>query len=88
MTEVEILSEVKKAMSVTGTHLDGTLLVYVREVVQYLSDAGVKIDVIYSSASVGVISRGVCDLWNYGSSGGQLSNYFMQRATQLCYRGD
>lgn len=86
LTEAEILTEVKKALGITGDFLNDTLTVYVREVIQYLSGAGVADDVIFSVASVGVISRGVCDLWNYGSAGGVLSSYFMQRATQLSYK--
>ena len=31
----------------------------------------------------GVFSRGVSDLWNYGSGGTSFSPYFMQRAIQL-----
>lgn len=86
LTEAEILAEVKKGMSITGTFLDNTLLVYMREAILYLIDAGVKKEVIYSTASFGIITRGVSDLWANGA-GGELSNYFMQRATQLAYKG-
>ena len=44
-----------------------------------LKDAGV----IASNITPGIVARGVSDLWNYGESGGKLSSYFMQRATQL-----
>lgn len=85
LTEAEVLEEVKKALGITGEYLDGTLTVYMHEVMQYLGDAGIHDDVLFSSASVGIIARGVCDLWNYGSAGGVLSQYFMQRAAQLSY---
>ena len=85
MTEAEILTEVKKALGITGNHLDTTLMPYVHEVILYLADAGVKQEVLSSDASVGVVTRGVLDLWNYGAAGGSLSNYFMQRAGQLRY---
>jgi hypothetical protein len=42
--------------------------------------------VVNSDVSAGVISRGVTDLWNYGSSGGKLSEYFYQRVGQLVYK--
>lgn len=86
MTEAEILKEVKKALGVTGAFLDDTLLIYVKEVIQYLLGAGASSGIVYSSASVGVIARGVSDLWNFGASGGKLSEYFMQRAIQLAYQ--
>jgi hypothetical protein len=86
MTEAKILEDVKKALGITGDFLNDTLSVYVREVIQFLSGAGVADTVIFSNASVGIISRGVCDLWNYGNAGGVLSPYFMQRATQLSYK--
>ena len=86
MTEAEILTSVKKTLGITGAFLDDTLKMYIDEVKQYLTSAGVLDTVINSSASVGVIARGVCDLWNYGSSGGKLSDYFYQRAVQLSYQ--
>ena len=33
--------------------------------------------------SIGVLTRGVADLWNYGSNDGKLSQYFIQRVSQL-----
>ena len=45
--------------------------------------AGVPLDVVNGSASVGCIARGVADLWNYGSGSAKLSTYFLQRMQQL-----
>ena len=82
----DILERVKKALGITGTFQDDTLVEYISEVKCYLSDAGVPAEVINSDLSAGVISRGVSDLWNYGE--GKLSTYFYQRATQLIYLAD
>jgi hypothetical protein len=82
MTDTALLTKVKKALGITGTYLDDTLSEYVDEVVTYLTDAGVKRNNITS----GIVARGVSDLWNYGAGEGKLSNYFMQRATQLSYK--
>ena len=82
----EMLTKVKAALGITGTYLDPTLEVYLDEVREYMVDAGVPESVVNSTASVGVISRGVTDLWNYGQSGGKLSSYFYQRVSQLCYK--
>lgn len=82
MADTTLLTKVKKALGITGTYLDDTLSEYVDEVVTYLTDAGVKRNNITS----GIVARGVSDLWNYGAGEGKLSNYFMQRATQLSYK--
>jgi hypothetical protein len=83
MTAEELLTNVKNALGITGEYQDNTLSEYITEVVAYLTDAGVSADNI----TAGIVSRGVADLWNYGSGGGKLSEYFLQRATQLSYKG-
>lgn len=82
----DTLSKVKSALGITGTYQDETLTVYIDEVKEYMLDAGVSEAVVNSDVSAGVISRGVADLWNYGSSGGKLSEYFYQRVGQLVYK--
>lgn len=79
-----MLMEVKKALGITGDYQDATLQVYIDEVVSFLNDAGVPSEKI----TYGLVARGVSDLWNYGAGQGKLSEYFMQRATQLSYRGN
>lgn len=41
MTEDEQLKEVKNSLGVTGNYQDARLLGYLREIKQYLTDAGV-----------------------------------------------
>lgn len=77
-----MLTEVKLALGITGTYQDGTVNQYIIEVKDFLKDAGVK----PRNMSVGIVSRGVSDLWNYGAAKGKLSDYFMQRAAQLAYK--
>lgn len=76
------LSDVKSALGITGDYQDSTLQMWMDEVVAVLKDAGVS----ESTMTVGIIARGVSDLWNYGAGEGKLSPYFMQRATQLSYK--
>lgn len=83
MSDAEWLSEIKKALLITGDYQDNVLLIFIHEVKAFLKDAGVSNNVINSSASIGVVVRGVSDLWNYGSGGAELSPYFIQRAIQL-----
>ena len=82
MAAEEMLTKVKKGLGVTGTDLDATLGEYIDEVVAFLKDAGVA----ESNIPAGLVTRGVSDLWNYGAGEGKLSEYFMQRATQLSYK--
>lgn len=82
----DILKKVKSALGITGDYQNETLNVYIDEVKEYLKDAGVSEAVINSDISAGVISRGVIDLWSYGSGNGKLSEYFYQRVTQLRYK--
>lgn len=83
MTNAEILAKVKSSLGITGDFQDDTLSEYIDEVKSFMKSAGVKADVINSASSVGCISRGVADLWNYGSGNTKLSNYFIQRVLQL-----
>ena len=82
MNDAELLTKVKNALGIQGNYLDDTLTEYISEVTTFLLDAGVKSNNITS----GIVARGVSDLWNYGAGEGKLSEYFMQRATQLSYK--
>lgn len=86
MTDAELLIEVKFRLGLTGDYHDEQISAYIRDVKEYLIGAGVDKLVVDSSASVGVISRGVADTWNYGSGEGKFSELFYQRAIQLCYK--
>lgn len=82
MCENQILDGVKTALNITGNFQDETLKQYIEEVTEFLKDAGVKQNYI----TVGIVARGVSDLWNYGAGGGVLSEYFYRRAAQLSYK--
>lgn len=73
------LEDVKKALGITGDYLNDTLNFYIEEVTDFARNAGVKSEDI----SVGLVARGVSDLWNYGAGEGKLSEYFIQRCKQL-----
>lgn len=76
------LADVKNALGITGDYQDSTLQIYFDEVVAFLVDAGVS----KANITKGIVARGVSDLWNYGAGDGKLSEYFMQRASQLSYK--
>lgn len=74
-----MLENVKKALGITGDYQDDTIQIYIDEVESFLKGAGVPANKI----TPGIVARGVADLWNYGGQDGKLSEYFMQRASQL-----
>jgi hypothetical protein len=74
-----MLENVKKALGITGDYQDDTIQIYIDEVISFLEGAGVP----QNKITAGIVSRGVADLWNYGGADGKLSEYFMQRASQL-----
>ena len=76
------LANVKTALGITGNYQDSTLQIYFDEVVDFLIGSGVA----EAHITDGIVARGVADLWNYGAGEGKLSEYFMQRATQLAYK--
>ena len=85
MTDTELLSEVKKRIGVTGDYQNDVISGHIQDVKDYMIDAGVSDSVMYSNAIIGAVTRGVSDLWDYGSGKGEFSPYFMQRVTQLAY---
>ena len=64
--------------------MDTTISIYIDEVTDYMSGAGVPDSVI--AASVGVIARGVNDLWTASSGDAKYSPYFYDRVSQLVLR--
>lgn len=83
MTDAELLAKVKIALGIGGTYQDATLQIYIDEVKAFLTSAGVKSTTLESTKAIGIICRGVADLWNYGAGNAKLSEYFMNRAIQL-----
>lgn len=82
-----MLEKVKALLGITGTYQDTAINGWIKEVQQFLIDGGVPAEIATAETSVGVIARGVSDLWNYGAGDGKLSPYFIQRAVQLSYKG-
>lgn len=84
MANAAMLTAVKNALGVTGTFTDTTISVYIDEVVDYMSGAGVSAAII--AASPGVVARGVSDLWDNDGGNVKFSPYFHERVTQLVMR--
>ena len=82
MATENMLDKVKSSLGIEGDYQDETLSEYIDEVEAFLKDGGVPA----AKITAGIIARGVTDLWNYGAGGGELSEYFMQRAAQLALK--
>ena len=82
-----MLKQVKSNLGITTNFQDDTIQGYINEVILHMIDGGVSEKVARSNKAIGVITRGVSDLWNYGSGGTSLSPYFYQRVTQLAFDG-
>lgn len=80
---MDMLSEVKTRLGIMTDFQDALLQGYIDEVKLFMLDAGVAPDIINSVASVGIITRGVADLWNYGAGDAKFSDYFYKRIIQL-----
>ena len=83
MTDAELLEKIKVRLGVTGNYQDDLLTAYAQDVKAFLKSAGVSDEIVNGETSVGVIARGVADVWNYGSGDGKFSEMFYQRAIQL-----
>lgn len=78
-----MLEKIKNMLGITGNYQDEIIQSYINEVKQFLIDGGVNEIIVNSEEAIGVIARGVTDLWGYGAGNTGLSPYFWQRATQL-----
>lgn len=81
-----MLENVKTNLGIIGNYQDNTIQGYIDEVQAFLIDAGVDSTIVNSESAIGVVTRGVADLWNYGSGGTDFSPYFIKRATQLALK--
>lgn len=78
---MNLLSEIKSRLAITGNYHDELLTAYADDVKEYLLSAGVKKEVVESKKAVGCIAKGVSDLWERES----FSDLFRQRAIQLTF---
>ena len=83
--EYEHLETVKAMLGITGAYQDNALQGYVSDVIDYMVSAGDSDQTALSERAVGLVTRGVSDLWNHGSGGVSFSPYFRERCIQFCY---
>lgn len=83
---VDIVSECKARLGITGTYHDAAIAAYAEDVKEFLLAAGVPASTVASEEAVGCIARGVADLWTYAGGDARFSSAFVQRAIQLAVR--
>lgn len=83
LAENALLEGVKKRLGITGDYQDDTIKGYIQDVKEFMEDAGVNKEIMQTTRIIGAVTRGVSDLWSYGSGDGTFSSYFMQRVIQL-----
>lgn len=79
-----LLDDVKIRLNITGTYHDNLLNGYIEDVKDYIESAGVD---PADTKAIGLIARGVADMWNFGAGEGKLSPLFMQRCAQMAIEG-
>lgn len=80
---MDTLMEIKDRLGITGDYQDKIIQGYISDVKAYMFSAGVKKEVIENEIALGAISRGVFDIWNYGSGSASFSPFFKERVVQL-----
>lgn len=80
---MRVLEKVKKLLNITSSYMDDVISLWISETVRFMVDAGVNKKVADSSYAVGVVARGVADLYDFGSGSGEFSNHFKQSVIQL-----
>lgn len=83
MSDLEILSKVKKALGMSGDYQDELLEIYIASTMDFMKNAGVSEEAIRDKKSVAVIARGVIDSWNYLGGKGKFSTLFTEMVEQL-----
>lgn len=76
---MDLLQEIKNRLSITDDFHNDLLNGFIEDVKAYLRSGGVKDSVLDSEKSIGVIAKGVADLFYDG----KFSEFFYQRAIQL-----
>ncbi|MGN1167209.1 MAG: hypothetical protein ACI4S2_12380 [Lachnospiraceae bacterium] len=85
ITDNELLKEVK-TINGYSSYSDPAIKLLIEDVKYTLEDAGVHEVAINSRAAIGVIARGVDDMWTLGGGTASLSPLFKERAAQLALK--
>lgn len=83
LTNQDQITQIKAALGIGDGIPDATITPYLTDVKDFMLNAGVPTSVINADTTIGTLTRGVADLWNYGAGNTGLSTYFKERVAQL-----
>lgn len=83
LTNEQQLTQIKAALGIGNGIPDATLNVWLSDVKDYMLNAGVPNSVINAPTTIGTLTRGVADSWNYGAGNTGYSTLFKERVAQL-----
>lgn len=86
LTTAQQIVKIKLALGI-GAIPDATIEVWLTDVKDAMKRAGCSDSVINADTSIGTLTRGVSDLWNYGAGDTEFSTVFLQRVSQLALGG-
>lgn len=85
MADAAVLAGVKQALGITSDVMDGTISTHIDSVTAYMTGAGIPESEI--AAYVGIVARGVNDLWTGAAGGAKFSPQFYDMVAQAALRG-
>lgn len=83
--EYQYIEKIKEAIGITGNYQDGTLKIYIGEIIEEMVDSGVSREVAMSEKAIGAVAIGVNDIWTNTSGKVAHSPYFRERCIKLSY---
>lgn len=83
LTSDEQITQIKQALGIGDGIPNATISVWLTDVKDYMLNAGVPNSVINAQTTIGTLTRGVADCWNYGAGNTGWSTLFTQRVAQL-----
>ena len=83
LTNQEQITQIKAALGIGDGIPDATINVWLTDVKDYMLNAGVPNSVINAQTTIGTLTRGVADCWNYGAGNTGFSTLFKERVAQL-----
>lgn len=83
LTSEEQITQIKGALGIGDGIPDATIQVWLSDVKDYMLNAGVPTTVINAQTTIGTLTRGVADSWNYGAGNTGYSTLFKERVAQL-----
>lgn len=83
LTAEQTLAGVKERLSITDTASDDTIEALIADVKAFAQGAGCTAGILATDSAIGMIAKGVADLWEAAGGKGSYSPIFTMRLIQL-----